>query len=130
MLAQDSDMSQPVQYDPNTGVSYYPWEEAERGAVNSYNLTNMATMSNPFSQVMAPTMDARPEEVVESKTNDTQIQEESDREPTIADEDTPSEVGAHTMRAEGDSSMSWKGPTIMGLMALGILGAFYVVTTQ
>ena len=74
MLAQDSNMSEPVQYDPNTGVSYYPWEEAEIGAVNSYNLTNMATMSNPFSQVMAPTFDARPEEVVESKTNDTQIQ--------------------------------------------------------
>ena len=46
MLAQDSDMSQPVQYDPNTGVSYYPWEEAEMGAVRSYNLTNMATIKD------------------------------------------------------------------------------------
>jgi hypothetical protein len=129
MLAQDSNMMEPVQYDPNTGVSYYPWEEAEIGAVRSYNLTNMATMSSPFSQVMEPTMDARPEEVSESQTRDTQIQEEADREPTLADEDTPS-VSAHEMRAEGDSSMSWKGPTIMGLMALGIVGAFYVVTTQ
>ena len=133
MLAQDSDMSQPVQYDPNTGVSYYPWEEAEMGAVRSYNLTNMATMSSPFSQVMTPTMDARPEEVTESQSRDTQLQEEADREPTIADEDTASEpaaVSAHEMRAEGDSSMSWKGPAVMGLMALGIVSAFYVVSTQ
>ena len=129
MLAQDSNMMEPVQYDPNTGVSYYPWEEAEMGAVRSYNLTNMATMSSPFSQVMEPTMDARPEEVSESQTRDTQLQEEADREPTLADEDTPA-VSAHEMRAEGDSSMSWKAPTIMGLMALGIVSAFYVVTTQ
>ena len=132
MLAQDSDMSQPTQYDPNTGVSYYPWESAEVGAVRSYNLTNMATMSNPFSQVMAPNMDARPEEVTESQSRDTQIQEESDREPTLADEDTPSKpasVSAHEFRAEGDSSMSWKGPALMGAMVVSILGAFYVVST-
>ena len=128
MLAQDSDMSQPTQYDPNTGVSYYPWEEAEIGAVRSYNLTNMASMSNPFSQVMAPTMDARPEEVSESQTRDTQLQEEADREPTLADEDTPA-VSAHEMRAEGDSSMSWKAPALMGAMVVSILGAFYVVST-
>jgi len=133
MLAQDSNMSQPVQYDPNTSVSYFPWEEAEMGAVRSFNLTNMATMSNPFSQVMAPTMDARPEEVTQSQTRDNQLQEEADREPTVADEDTPSKpssVSAHEFRAEGDSSMSWKGPVIMGAVALGIVGAFYVVSTQ
>jgi len=129
MLSQDSNMSEPVQYDPNTGVSYYPWEEAEIGAVNSYNLTNMATMSNPFSQVMEPTMDARPEEVVESKTNDTQIQEESDREPTVADEDTPSDVGAHTMMAEGDES-NWKIPVAIGLLFLGSAVAFGVISTS
>jgi hypothetical protein len=121
MLSQDSNMSAPVQYDPNTGVSYYPWEEAEIGAVNSYNLNNMATMSNPFSQVMAPTMDARPEEVVESKTNDTQIQEESNREPTVADEDT--------MMAEGDES-NWKIPVTIGLLFLGTIVAFGVISTS
>jgi len=131
MLAQDSNMSQPVQYDPNTSVSYFPWEEAEMGAVRSFNLTNMATMSNPFSQVIAPTMDARPEEVTESQTRDNQLQEEADREPTVADEDTsPSQVSAHEFRAEGDSSMSWKGPAVMGLTALGIVAAFYVVSTS
>jgi hypothetical protein len=87
-------------------------------------------MSNPFSQVMAPTMDARPEEVTQSQSRDTQIQEESDREPTLADEDTPSKpssVSAHEFRAEGDSSRI--APLIMGAMVVGILGAFYVVST-
>jgi len=99
------------------------------GAVRSYNLTNMATMSNPFAQVMEPTMDARPEEVVESKTNDTQIQEESDREPTVADEDTPSDVGSHTMMAEGDES-NWKIPVAIGLLFLGSAVAFGVISTS
>ena len=62
----------------------------------------------PVEDQPETTSAAESEEVVESKTNDTQIQEESDREPTVADEDTPSEVGAHTMRAEGDDSKNWR----------------------
>jgi hypothetical protein len=135
MFAQDSDMSSPVQYDPNTSVSYAPWEEASMGAVRSYNLTNMATMSSPFSQVMDPMIEARDEAVIESTTRDTQLEEETSREPTMSDEqdmdtDTPSQVGAHTMRAEGDSSMSWKGPVMMGVMALGIVAATYMISGE
>jgi len=126
MLSQDSNMSEPVQYDPNTGVSYYPWEEAEMGAVRSYNLTNMATMSNPFAQVMEPTMDARPEEVAESQTRDTTLQEESSRIPTLEDEDTP-QVGAHTMMAEGEDS-NWKTPATLGLLFIGTIVAFGVIS--
>lgn len=104
MLSEDSNMSQPIQYDPNSSVGYFPWEEPALGAVHSYNLTNMATMTSPFAQVMEPEVEARDETVVESKTNDTTLEEQESRIPDLADEDTPKEVGAHTMRAEGDSS--------------------------
>ena len=106
MLSEDSNMSQPVQYDPNSSVGYFPWEEPALGAVHSYNLTNMATMTSPFAQVMEPEVEARDETVVESKTNDTTLEEQESRIPDLADEDTPKEVGAHTMRAEGVSGLA------------------------
>jgi len=137
MFAQDSDMSSPVQYDPNTSVSYAPWEEASMGAVRSYNLTNMATMSSPFSQVMDPMVEARDETVVESSTRDTQLEEETSREPTLADEEVmndngtvPEQVGAHIMRAEGDENMggsAFQRVALGGLAIVGIMGAWYVV---
>ena len=103
MLSEDSNTSQPIQYDSNTSVGYFPWEEAALGAVHSYNLTNMATMTSPFAQVMEPEVEARDETVVESKTNDSTLEEQESRTPDVEDEDTPTDVGAHTMRAEGDS---------------------------
>ena len=109
MLSEDSKMSQPVQYDPNTSVGYFPWEEPALGAVHSYNLTNMATMTSPFAQVMEPEVEARDEAVVESKTNDSTLEEQESRIPDLANEDTPKDVGAHMMRAEGDDSASWIG---------------------
>ena len=38
MLSEDSKMSQPVQYDPNTSVGYFPWEEPALGAVQFLQL--------------------------------------------------------------------------------------------
>jgi len=121
MLSEDSNMSQPIQYDPNSSVGYFPWEEPALGAVHSYNLTNMATMTSPFAQVMEPEVEARDETVVESKTNDTTLEEQESRTPDLEDEDTPKEVGAHTMRAEGISNFMGANTGVgltLGLMVL------------
>jgi len=132
MLSEDSKMSQPVQYDPNTSVGYFPWEEPALGAVNSYNLTNMATMTSPFAQVMEPEVEARDEAVVESKTNDSTMEEQESRIPDLEDEDTPKAVGAHTMRAEGDVDMSQMtgANTGVGILLALVVGVGMIVFSR
>lgn len=121
MLSEDSNMSEPIQYDPNTSVGYFPWEEPALGAVHSYNLTNMATMTSPFAQVMEPQVEARDETVVESKTSDSTLEEQESRIPDLADEDTPKDVGAHTMRAEGDTT-STAHTAMLGIALAVVVG--------
>ena len=69
-LAEDSSMNQPVTFDPNTTVGLFPWEDSTFGATRSYHLNSASVASsNPFTQMMAPAMDARSEMSVEAKVD-------------------------------------------------------------
>ena len=54
--------------------------------------------SNPFTQVMAPEVEARTEMVVESQADKDDTTEQRSREADMETE----QVGTHTKRAEGD----------------------------
>jgi len=78
-------------------------------------------------------MDARPEEVAESQTRDTTLQEEASRVPTLEQEDTP-QVGAHTMNAEGDdsimASISKQLSVSMAVVGIGILATWWMISSK
>ena len=130
-LAEDSHMNRPVTFDPNTTVGYYPWEDSTFGATRSYHLNSMAVASsNPFTQVMAPEVEARTEMVVESQADKDDTTEQRSREADMETE----QVGTHTKRAEGDevsadddSKKNIALIVIGGFVAIGV--AYLAVTS-
>lgn len=130
-LAEDSHMNRPVTFDPNTTVGYYPWEDSTFGATRSYHLNSMAVASsNPFTQVMAPEVEARTEMVVESQADKDDTTEQRSREADMETE----QVGTHTKRAEGeDPSMSKDQTKTMAIVLVGgfvAIGVAYLVVTS
>lgn len=123
-LAQDSFMSKPITFDPNTAVGLFPWEDSTFGATRSYHLNSMSVASsNPFTQMMAPAMDARSEMSVEAKVDKDDTTEQRSRKADMETE----QVGTHTKRAEeaqeGDESVKPKG--ISGKhLAIILVGGF------
>lgn len=134
MLAKDSDLSNPVIYDTNTAVGDYPWEEASFGATHSYNTLAMSNMTNPFSQVMEPSFDARPEAVIESKTDGSDTVEQLAKDDVTEDEysggtdlvggtqttSTISQTGTGTMAAEGISGTTMGTGLVAAVLVTGL----------
>jgi hypothetical protein len=136
-LAQDSHMNQPVTFDPNTSVGYFPWEDSTFGATRSYHLNSMSVASsNPFSQIMAPAVEGRSEMSVQSKTHKDDTTQQKSRVSDEEKEET-GEVGAHESRAEGeeaeDPGMSKDQTKTMAVVLIGgmvVLGAaFWAITS-
>jgi hypothetical protein len=127
-LAEDSSMSQPVTFDPNTTVGLFPWEDSTFGATRSYHLNSASVASsNPFTQMMAPTMDARSEMSVEAKVDKDDNTEQRSR-LTDEEKEATAQVGSHTKRAEGEDEESEK-PKMgdAGKIAITIVGGFAVI---
>lgn len=135
-LAQDSHMNQPVTFDPNTSVGYYPWEDSTFGATRSYHLNSMAVASsNPFSQIMDPSVEGRSEMSVQSKTHKDDTTQQKSRVSDEEKEET-GEVGAHESRAEGEDAEASVKPNLMdspfvrvGAIA-GVVGLGYYLYTK
>lgn len=88
-------------FDPNTTVGLFPWEDSTFGATRSYHLNSASVASsNPFTQMMAPAMDARSEMSVEAKVDKDDNTEQRSRmtdeekKPRLRSEVTPSEQKA------------------------------------
>jgi hypothetical protein len=129
-LAEDSSMSQPVTFDPNTTVGLFPWEDSTFGATRSYHLNSASVASsNPFTQMMAPAMDARSEMSVEAKVDKDDNTEQRSR-MTDEEKEATASVGSHTKRAEGEDEESEIKNDLgngAGKIAITIVGGFAVV---
>lgn len=130
-LAQDSHMNEPVTFDPNTSVGYFPWEDSTFGATRSYHLNSMSVASsNPFSQIMAPAVEGRSEMSVQSKTHKDDTTQQKSRVSDKEKEET-GEVGAHESRAEGEDAEAvvkphlLDSPLVRGGAVLAVLGVGY-----
>ena len=119
-LAEDSSMNQPVTFDPNTTVGLFPWEDSTFGATRSYHLNSASVASsNPFTQMMAPAMDARSEMSVEAKVDKDDNTEQRSR-MTDEEKEATASVGSHTKRAEGEDEEVKDKPNYARGIAVGV----------
>ena len=127
MLLNDN----PVMQDQNTSVSYFPWE-TEGGSVNSFNLNNSQSMSDPTLQSVDQ-MDTRTESnvAVEDSTPEGADEGQTGDQGGDADgENFGQDQGSQdTMSAEGISTGTKFGIGV-AIATLGLFGMMYVLETN
>ena len=127
MLLNDN----PVMQDQNTSVSYFPWE-TEGGSVNSFNLNNSQSMSDPTLQSVDQ-MDTRTESnvAVEDSTPEGADEGQTGDQGGDADgENFGQDQGSQdTMSAEGMTTGTKFGIGV-AIATLGLFGMMYVLDTN
>ena len=127
MLLNDN----PVMQDQNTSVSYFPWE-TEGGSVNSFNLNNSQSMSDPTLQSVDQ-MDTRTESnvAVEDSTPEGADEGQTGDQGGDADgENFGQDQGSQdTMSAEGMTTGTKFGIGV-AIATLGLFGMMYVLETN
>jgi len=127
MLLNDN----PVMQDQNTSVSYFPWE-TEGGSVNSFNLNNSQSMSDPTLQSVDQ-MDTRTESnvAVEDSTPEGADEGQTGDQGGDADgENFGQDQGSQdTMSAEGMTTGTKFGIGV-AIATLGLFGMMYVLDSN
>lgn len=127
MLLNDN----PVMQDQNTSVSYFPWE-TEGGSVNSFNLNNSQSMSDPTLQSVDQ-LDTRTESnvAVEDSTPEGADEGQTGDQGGDADgENFGQDQGSQdTMSAEGMTTGTKFGIGV-AIATLGLFGMMYVLDSN
>ena len=127
MLLNDN----PVMQDQNTSVSYFPWE-TEGGSVNSFNLNNSQSMSDPTLQSVDQ-MDTRTESNVAVEDSTPEGADEGQTGDQGGDADGQNfgqdQGSQDTMSAEGISTGTKFGIGV-AIATLGLFGMMYVLETN
>jgi len=127
MLLNDN----PVMQDQNTSVSYFPWE-TEGGSVNSFNLNNSQSMSDPTLQSVDE-MDTRTESNVAVEDSTPEGADEGQTGDQGGDADGQNfgqdQGSQDTMSAEGISTGTKFGIGV-AIATLGLFGVMYVLESN
>jgi hypothetical protein len=127
MLLNDN----PVMQDQNTSVSYFPWE-SEGGSVNSFNLNNSQSMTDPTLD-MVDEMDTRTESNVAVEDTTPEGADEGQTGDQGGDADGQNfgqdQGSQDTMSAEGMTTGTKFGIGAV-IVGLGLFGMLYVLDTN
>jgi hypothetical protein len=126
MLLNDN----PVMQDQNTTVSYFPWESG-CGSVNSFDLNNSQSMTDPTLQSVSP-MDTRTESNVAVENSTPEGADEGQTGDQGGDADGQNfgqDQGSQDMAAEGISTGVKFGIGV-AIATIGLFGMMYVLDSN
>lgn len=126
MLLNDN----PVMQDQNTSVSYFPWESG-CGSVNSFDLNNSQSMTDPTLQSVSP-MDTRTESNVAVENSTPEGADEGQTGDQGGDADGQNfgqDQGSQDMAAEGISTGVKFGIGV-AIATIGLFGMMYVLDSN